>query len=98
VLPPLIEETVFRGFVYSGLRTKLKPVVAALITSAVFASLHLEFGNGKPLLWVAALDTFTLSMVLCYLRQKTNSLWPGIVLHALKNGLAFMSLFVIGIH
>jgi membrane protease YdiL (CAAX protease family) len=47
---------------------------------------------------VAALDTFTLSLVLCYLRQKTDSLWPGIMLHALKNGLAFMSLFLIAAH
>jgi membrane protease YdiL (CAAX protease family) len=98
VLPPLIEETVFRGFVYGGLRSRLKPIFSALITSAVFASLHLEFGNGGPLVWVAALDTFTLSLVLCYLREKTDSLWPGILVHALKNGLAFVSLFVIGMH
>jgi len=98
VLPPLVEETVFRGFVFTGLRNKLKPLWAALITSALFATAHLEFGNGKPLLWIAALDTFTLSLVLCYLRQKTDSLWPGILLHALKNSIAFIGLFVIGVH
>jgi membrane protease YdiL (CAAX protease family) len=98
VLPPLAEETVFRGFVFTGLRTKLKPVVAALLTSALFATAHLEFGSGQPLLWVAALDTFTLSLVLCYLRYKTDSLWPGIFLHGLKNGIAFVSLFLIHAH
>ncbi len=98
VLPPLVEETVFRGFVFTGLRNKLKPVWAALITSLLFASAHLEFGSGKPLLWAAGLDTFTLSLALCYLRQKTDSLWPGICLHALKNGVAFLSLFVIAAH
>ena len=98
VLPPLVEETVFRGFVFTGLRNKLKPIGAALITSALFATAHLQVGSGQPLLWVAALDTFTLSLVLCYLRQKTDSLWPGILLHALKNGIAFMALFVIGTH
>jgi membrane protease YdiL (CAAX protease family) len=95
VLPPLVEETVFRGFVFSGLRTKLKPVLAALLTSALFASAHLQFGSGQPLLWVAAIDTFTLSLVLCYLRFKTDSLWPGIMLHALKNGIAFTALFLL---
>jgi len=85
----------FRGFVYTGLRTKLQPVGSALITSAVFASLHLEFGNGAPLLWVAAIDTFILSLVLCYLREKTGSLWPGICLHALKNFVAFATLYLI---
>jgi len=95
ILPPLVEETVFRGFVYTGLRGKLKPLWAALLTSVLFASAHLQFGSGKPLLWVAAIDTFSLSLVLCYLRQKTNSLWPGIMLHALKNGIAFVSLFLL---
>jgi len=95
VLPPLAEETVFRGFLFTGLRRRLKPVGAALITSALFATAHLQFGTGKPLLWVAALDTFTLSLVLCYLRHKTDSLWPGILVHALKNSVAFISLFLL---
>jgi len=95
VLPPLVEETVFRGFIFTGVRNKLKWGWAALLTSLIFASAHLEFGSGQPLLWVAAIDTFTLSMVLCYLRQKTDSLWPGILLHALKNGIAFASLYLL---
>ena len=94
ILPPLVEETIFRGFIFTGLRNKMRWGWAALLTSAIFASAHLEFGSGQPLLWVAAIDTFTLSLVLCYLRQKTDSLWPGILLHALKNAVAFLSLFV----
>lgn len=98
VLPPLVEETVFRGFVFSGLKNKLPIVYAALLTSALFATAHLQFGSGKPLLWVAAIDTFTLSLVLCYLRQKSGGLWAGIVLHALKNSIAFVSLFLLHVH
>lgn len=37
VLPPLVEEILCRGFIYTGLRTKLKPILATLITSALFA-------------------------------------------------------------
>jgi membrane protease YdiL (CAAX protease family) len=95
ILPPLVEELVFRGFVFGGLKNKLPVVVAALVTSVLFAVAHLQFGNGQPLLWVAALDTFVLSMVLCYLRQRTGSLWAGIVIHAMKNGVAFLYLFVL---
>ncbi len=94
VLPPLVEELLCRGFLYSGLRTKLSFVPAAVITSVLFASAHLQAGSGNALLWVAALDTFTLSLVLVYLREKTGSLWPGIGLHMLKNFVAFMALFV----
>ncbi len=92
ILPPLIEEIVARGFLYSGLRTKLTFGVSAIITSLLFAAAHLN-GARDGLLWVAAIDTFILSMVLCYLREKTGSLWPPIGVHMLKNGVAFVVLF-----
>ncbi len=93
ILPPIAEEIIFRGYLFSGLRTKLKFIYAAIITSILFAMPHLLEGQSGGALWIAGLDTFVLSMVLCYLRDKTNSLWPGIFLHALKNGIAFVSLF-----
>ncbi len=94
LLPPLVEELLCRGFLYSGLRTKLSFIPAAIITSVLFAAAHLQAGSGNALLWVAAMDTFTLSLVLVYLREKTGSLWPGIGLHMLKNLIAFLALFV----
>ena len=95
ILPPIAEEIIFRGYLFSGLRTKIKFIYAAIITSALFAVPHLLEGQSGGTLWIAGLDTFVLSMVLCYLREKTKSLWPGIMLHALKNGLAFAALFFI---
>lgn len=97
ILPPLAEEFLVRGFLYTGIRTKLKPILAGIITSLIFAMAHLQWGSGKPLLWLAAIDTFVLSMVLVYLRQKTGSLWPGIGLHFIKNGIAFVVLFILKI-
>lgn len=95
ILPPLAEETLFRGFLFGGMRNKLSFLPAAILTSLIFGMGHLEFGNGAPLLWVAAMDTFVLSLVLCYVREKSGSLWPGIFIHAGKNGLAFVALFLI---
>lgn len=97
ILPPLAEEFMVRGFLYTGIRTKIKPVLAAILTSVIFAVAHLQWGSGKALLWVAAIDTFVLSLVLVYLRQKTGSLWPGVVVHFIKNSLAFIALFVLKI-
>jgi membrane protease YdiL (CAAX protease family) len=94
ILPPLTEEIVARGFLYTGLRNKLPKITAALITSVLFAAAHLQWGSGVALLWVAALDTFVLSLVLVYLREKTGSLWSPILVHMLKNGLAFSLLFI----
>lgn len=94
VLPPIIEEILARGFLFSGLKKAWPIWWAALATSGLFALAHLQAGSGEPLLWTAALDTFILSMVLIYLKQKTGSLWSSIMLHMLKNGLAFFVLFV----
>lgn len=94
IMPPLVEEILARGFLYTGLKTKLPIWSATIITSAMFAIAHLQFGSGAPLLWVAAIDTFTLSLVLIYLREKTGNLGASIALHMLKNGLAFTLLFI----
>lgn len=94
ILPPLVEEILVRGFLFTGLRQKMNVIIAAIVTSVVFAAAHLQWGSGAPLLWAAAADTFTLSMVLIWLRHKTGSLWPGIGVHFIKNGIAFLALFV----
>jgi uncharacterized protein len=94
ILPPIAEEIATRGFLYTGLRSKLPKVFAAILTSLLFAAAHLQWGNGAPLLWVAALDTFVLSLILVYLREKTGSLWSPIMVHMIKNGMAFLVLFI----
>jgi len=97
MLPPIVEELLVRGFLYSGLKHGLKKAWAVLITSGLFAFAHLQAGSGQPLLWVAAIDTFTLSLVLIYLREKTGGLAASIGLHMVKNCIAFLSLFVFDI-
>lgn len=94
VLPPLAEETLFRGFMLKGLRAKFPFFIAGIVTSLLFAVGHLEFGGGQPLLWVAGIDTFILSLVLCFIREKTGSIWTGIFIHALKNAVAFSVLYI----
>lgn len=94
VLPPLVEETMFRGFLFTGLRKSAPFVVTALVVSALFASLHL-IESSQGLLWAAGIDTFVLSLVLCYLREKTGNLWASIGVHAMKNLLAFYFLYIV---
>lgn len=92
ILAPVTEEIVARGFLFGGLRTKLPFIKAAVITSILFGAAHITQAS-DGLLWVAAIDTFILSMMLCFLREKTGSLWPAIGVHMLKNALAFVILF-----
>jgi hypothetical protein len=94
VLPPIVEELVMRGYLFTSLRNGGKFWVPAIVTSVIFGVAHLQLGIGAPPLWVAAIDTFVLSMIACYMRFKTGSLWPAILLHGAKNGLAFTVLFL----
>lgn len=88
ILVPLAEEILFRGFIFRGFRKRLPFWATALIVSVLFALAHFQINVG--------LDVFALSLVLCFLREKSDSLWPGIALHATKNFVAFMFLFVYG--
>lgn len=85
VLAPLAEELYFRGFVFgSYLRTR-GPVVAYLVTSLLFATLHLNLPALLPIL--------TLSLIFCWVYQRTGSIVPSVVGHALNNTTAFCILY-----
>lgn len=86
VLPPLAEELLFRGYLYGKLRRVSSVAVSVLLTSLVFGLVHMQ--------WNVGIDTFALSLVLCVLREMTGSIWSSILLHMLKNGLAFFILFI----
>ncbi|MCL1929623.1 CPBP family intramembrane metalloprotease [Candidatus Saccharibacteria bacterium] len=85
IIPPVCEEIVMRGFLFGKLSKKMKFVVAAVLTSLLFALAHGQLNVG--------IDTFVLSMILCFARINTGSIWTGIFVHMLKNGLAFALLF-----
>ena len=95
ILPPIAEELLFRGFIFEGLKKSMPVIYAGILTSILFAVAHLPEGGSSGLFWVGALDVFILSLVLVYLKQKTKTLWPGIILHAIKNAVAFFYLFVL---
>lgn len=86
VVAPIAEEIIFRGFLYGKLRNRLNPLPAILIVSAAFGAMHGQ--------WNVGVNVFALSLVLCTLREITGTTYSGIILHMLKNGLAFYILYV----
>jgi len=96
ILPPIVEEMVFRGFFYGTLRARnIRVWVSVLVTSLVFGSLHLFGAGDGSLLWIAFVDTFVLSVVLCSIREYTGSIWSTMLIHSLKNGFVFLNLFIL---
>jgi membrane protease YdiL (CAAX protease family) len=89
ISPPLGEEPLLRGYLFSGLRSRWKFWPAALLTSFLFGLAHLNGGVNASVIWAAAVDTFILSLVLVYLRENTNALYAGILVHMLNNLVAF---------
>ena len=95
LLPPIGEEILMRGYLYSGLRSRWRFVTAGLVTSAIFGAAHLQLGTDSTL-WLAAVNTFVLSLVLVYLRERTGALYAGMLVHALNNFIAFGVRFHLG--
>ena len=77
VVAPIIEETFFRGVLFTAFRTKLPVWPSVLLTSAVFAIIHPLPGGFLPI--------FTLACVLALLRERSGSVLPGIVCHSVYN-------------
>lgn len=88
VIAPLAEEIIMRGWLYGKLRSRLKVIPAILLVSVLFGFLHGQ--------WNVAVSTFALSIVLCGLREITGTIWSGVLLHMLSNGIAFYLLYVAG--
>lgn len=86
VVAPLAEEILFRGYLYGKLRKTAPVWLAMILTSILFAAIHGQ--------WNVAVDVFALSIILCILRETTKSIWAGILLHMIKNGIAFYLLFI----
>lgn len=78
LLTPLGEELVFRGVIANALnRYGMWPGVMG--SAAIFAVVH-----GPS---VILLDAFMVGIVVGILFRKTNSIWPGVVVHVAYNGL-----------
>ncbi|HZP55345.1 MAG TPA: CPBP family intramembrane glutamic endopeptidase [Candidatus Saccharimonadales bacterium] len=92
-LPPIGEEVLMRGYLYSGLRARWRFIPAMLVTSLLFGVAHLWSGASGEILWIAGIDTFLLSLVLVYMREKTGALYAGMMIHALNNMIAFFVQF-----
>ena len=84
VVAPIGEEFLFRGYVFPALRNWRGIWPAALITGLLFGALHVVSAPVEFLVPLAFFGT-----LLCFLYQRTGSLYPGIALHSINNSIAF---------
>jgi len=85
IFAPFVEELFFRGFLFQGFRQKYGWVKGGLLSSVIFGVAHLD-----P---VAFIPTTILGGLLAYLYHRSNSVWPGIILHVLINALGMCAAY-----
>ena len=84
VLPALTEELAFRGILQPLLTSAWGPLPGIGMTALLFAAFH-----GSPAQLVVP---FLLGLALGWLRWRTGSLWPGVLGHALHNGVTLWAM------
>jgi hypothetical protein len=83
VQPAIFEELGFRGVVFSALNRILAGPETVFVSALLFMTLHLMIGSFPHL--------FLMGLALGYLRWRTGSLLPGMVLHFTHNLLCVLS-------
>jgi sodium transport system permease protein len=91
VVPAVCEEFFFRGFLLSALLDRLTARQAILLSAVLFGLFHVI---AKSALAVERmLPSTIIGIVLGWVCWRWRSLWPGIVLHALHNGILAMIVY-----
>ncbi|WP_029581928.1 CPBP family intramembrane glutamic endopeptidase [Bradyrhizobium sp. URHD0069] len=82
---PLSEELLFRGFLFPALARSLGAICAAIISSALWTSIHSTLVGHTPLPWHMLVIFFLMGLVLAWARARSGSVWPCILAHAMFN-------------
>lgn len=85
VLPAVMEELLFRGYMYTAFKNKMKYIPAMLCVSLLFGISHMSL--------IKLLPTAILGCALFYVRDKSESTLTSFFLHFLNNGLAVVIMY-----
>ena len=81
VFAPIIEEVVFRGYIYNKFKTNYSKIRSSILTSIIFAGIHFQFEVFSAM--------FVLSLIIHWVYEKSNGISGAIIFHMLNNTLTF---------
>jgi membrane protease YdiL (CAAX protease family) len=83
---PIVEEVMFRGFLFKVISDLRGSNAAVVVTALLFGGLHVLqlWGN-----WVAVALIFVVGYILSFVRQRSNSLIPSFIIHTSYNCMLF---------
>jgi membrane protease YdiL (CAAX protease family) len=86
---PLVEEIIYRGVLFSGLRKRFSAVTTVALVTLLFAGVHVpQYWRA----WASIAGLLTLSLMLTIVRAYSKSLLPCIVIHFLNNVIASVAI------
>jgi membrane protease YdiL (CAAX protease family) len=88
VIAPFAEETLFRGFLYGWLRGRVPLWAAVALSAVIFALAHAELALLVPI--------FVLGCLLALVYERSGSLLPGMIIHAVFNLIGVTLIFSSG--
>ena len=77
LVAPLVEETIFRGILFPHFKRRYGVLAGVMISTILFAVIHIN-----P---VQVIATFFVGLYICFMYQRLDSIYPGMILHALSN-------------
>jgi membrane protease YdiL (CAAX protease family) len=83
IAPAITEELFFRGYFLQGLQRNLNRWAAIFLSAAVFGMFHV-FVQGLG--FERFIPSTILGICLGWVCNRTDSVWPGVLLHILHNG------------
>lgn len=87
VISPIAEELLMRGFVLGGLQHRYGALRALLLSSVLFAVMHMNLLQG--------ITAAAIGFVLGHLYVHTGSLFASILMHALYNAVSFVAMLMV---
>ncbi len=86
---PVVEETLFRGYIFRALAARKSVPLAYIISAGTFAAVHLGEGHTLRELLPLVPALFIVGTLLCFAYHRTGNLLADITAHIVNNGVAF---------
>lgn len=95
-LAPMVEELIFRGGLFSLLR-RYNRLLAYVVNILIFGLYHIWSSViDSPINLIYIIQYIPATYALCRCYERTNSIWAGIFLHMLNNGMSLLMLNLLG--
>lgn len=86
VISPIYEEIFYRGFMYRFFRNRVGIPSAIVISSLIFTIAHIPTYNAMPV-------NFLGGVIFALAYERTNSIWPPVLIHGLTNAVFVFATF-----